>query len=75
MSARRSDVSRLFEHYGLDPAPHLSTNHAEDPPQYATALAVAAACAKRNASGRVCDPVLRSALLRERLLRGETPRH
>lgn len=75
MSAQRSDVSRLFEHYGLDPAPRLSTNEAGDAPQYATALAVAAACAKRNASGRVCDPVLRSALLRERLLRGETPQH
>lgn len=71
MNAQRSDVSRLYEHYGLDPAQHLKDG--EDPPQYATALAVAAACAKRNASGRVCDPVLRSALLRERLLSGENP--
>lgn len=75
MSARRSDVSRLFEHYGLDPAAHPSTSDAGDAPQYATALAVAAACAKRNGSGRVCDPVLRSALLRERLLRGDAPKH
>ena len=74
MSGQRSDVNHLLESYGLDPSPRLQTAD-DDPPRFATALAVAAAFAKRNPSGRVCDPVLRSALLRERLLRGDTRRH
>ena len=74
MSGQRSDVSHLFEAYGLDPAQYLHAS-SEDPPRYATALAVAAASAKLNPSGRVRDPVLRSAILRERLLRGETSSH
>lgn len=71
MSGHRSDVSHLFEAYGLDPRQYLQAS--DDPPRFATALAVAAAAAKLNPNGRVRDPVLRSALLRERLLRGESP--
>ena len=70
MPGQPPDVSQLLEHYGLDPGQYPRA--CDDLPRFATALAVAAAFAKRNPRGDVCDPVLRSALLRERLLRGDS---
>jgi hypothetical protein len=68
MPGHRSDMSRLFERYGLDPAQYLQIS--DDPPRFATALAASVAAAVEfNPHGRVRDPALRAALLRERLLR------
>jgi hypothetical protein len=71
MSGQRPDVSRLFEHFGLDPREYL---HFPEQPQFATALAVAVS--RGGSSGvpaRRVDPYVRSALLRARLLEGESP--
>lgn len=74
MSGQRSDVSRLFERYGLDPSQYLQIS--DDPPRFATALAASvAAAAALNARGQVRDPALRAALLREHLLRGASSKH
>lgn len=71
MSGQRPDVSRLYEHYGLDPAQYEHVS--EDPPRFASELAASvAAAAARNPSGRIRDPALRSAVLRARLLRDES---
>jgi hypothetical protein len=66
MSDSRQDVSRLFHHFGLDPAEYLSFG---SEPRVATALAasVASSSAER-AVARVLDPALRAARLRARLL-------
>ena len=71
MSGRRPDVSRLFEHCGLDPSEYLQvSDHA---PRFASLLAASVANdALRDPRRRVRrDPALRSALLRARLLRDE----
>lgn len=61
----RPDVSRLFQHYGLDPQEYLSFS--SEPPATALAASIRSEAAARSVS-RVLDPALRSAELRARLL-------
>lgn len=66
MSSSRPDVSRLFQHFGLDPREYLSFNQV-GPAATALAASVVSAAAQR-AARRVMDPALRAAQLRARLL-------
>ncbi|MGH8516597.1 MAG: hypothetical protein ACREUE_03965 [Panacagrimonas sp.] len=72
MSGQRPDVSRLYEHCGLDPSQYLQVSD-DLPRRYASELAASvAATAARNPRGLIRDPALRSALLRARLLRDDS---
>lgn len=66
MSSHRSDVSRLFQHLGIQPSDYL---------QFANAQAEArqpsrsgAGSARPSYPGRIADPVARAAYLRAKLL-------
>jgi len=67
MSAQRPDVSRLFQHFGLDPSDYL---HFSEPAKVVTALAASLTPGgSDSAQAREADPAVRAALLRARLLR------
>ncbi len=69
MSGQSPDVSRLFQHFGLDAAEYQRFS---DRPQFVTALAVSvSAGASSGAQTRRIDPAARSAQLRARLLKGD----
>ncbi|MES2462973.1 MAG: hypothetical protein V4671_20505 [Armatimonadota bacterium] len=70
MSGQRPDVSRLFQHFGLDPSEYL---HFSEQPKFATALAASVSSGGSSGSqSRAADPVARSAQLRARLLQGDS---
>ncbi|TDU30908.1 hypothetical protein DFR24_0265 [Panacagrimonas perspica] len=66
MSAQRPDVSRLFQHFGLDPSDYL---HFAEPAKVVTALAASLAPGgSADAARHEADPAARAAQLRARLL-------
>lgn len=68
MNDQRPDVSRLFQHFGLDPSGYLQF------PNQALAGGGASPASSEHgttcARTRISDPVLRSARLRAELLQG-----
>lgn len=70
MSGQRPDVSRLFQHFGLDPSEYT---HFSEQPQFASALAASVSAGGSSAMpSRTVDPAVRSAQLRARLLQGDS---
>ena len=70
MSGQRPDVSRLFQHFGLDPSEYT---HFSEQPKFATALAASvSAGGSSTGASRLVDPAARAAQLRARLLQGDS---
>lgn len=70
MSGQRPDVSRLFQHFGLDPSDYT---HVFERPTFVTSLAASVSVVGSSGlQSRTVDPAVRSAQLRARLLQGDS---
>ena len=69
MSQPRSDVSRLFQHFGLDPSDYLPFASAQTE---AGLSQPGGASASDLRSPRIADPAARAAHLRAKLLGADT---